>query len=176
MPHTDGPMFYPIISTISCGSHTILEFYKNNSIKDNIDGNEENSTNETTSLPLTTTKIDKTLNDPKTTSNNSNHNNLKVNDNNDEICYDNCNESRKVVCKLLIEPRSLVIIKDSMYKDYLHAISEKTEDIICDLVCNLENCENSYKYGDKIKRDKRISLTIRHVPKTTKLKLNFLKK
>ncbi|KAB0802730.1 hypothetical protein PPYR_04916 [Photinus pyralis] len=26
MPHTDGPLFYPTIATISCGSHTILEF------------------------------------------------------------------------------------------------------------------------------------------------------
>lgn len=27
MPHTDGPLFYPTIATISCGSHTILEFF-----------------------------------------------------------------------------------------------------------------------------------------------------
>lgn len=30
MPHTDGPLFYPTVSTISCGSHTILEFFENN--------------------------------------------------------------------------------------------------------------------------------------------------
>ncbi|XP_057667245.1 alpha-ketoglutarate-dependent dioxygenase alkB homolog 6 [Diorhabda carinulata] len=29
MPHTDGPLFYPTICTISCGSHTILEFVEN---------------------------------------------------------------------------------------------------------------------------------------------------
>ena len=27
MPHLDGPMFYPTISTISLGSHTVLNFY-----------------------------------------------------------------------------------------------------------------------------------------------------
>uniref|UniRef100_A0A183CF27 Fe2OG dioxygenase domain-containing protein n=1 Tax=Globodera pallida TaxID=36090 RepID=A0A183CF27_GLOPA len=27
MPHTDGPAFYPLISTISLGSHTMLDFY-----------------------------------------------------------------------------------------------------------------------------------------------------
>lgn len=30
MPHTDGPLFFPTVSTISCGSHTILEFFENN--------------------------------------------------------------------------------------------------------------------------------------------------
>ncbi|XP_041468463.1 alpha-ketoglutarate-dependent dioxygenase alkB homolog 6-like isoform X1 [Lytechinus variegatus] len=28
MPHEDGPLFYPVVSTISLGSHTFLEFYK----------------------------------------------------------------------------------------------------------------------------------------------------
>ncbi|KAL3076378.1 hypothetical protein niasHT_039867 [Heterodera trifolii] len=27
MPHTDGPAFFPLISTISLGSHTVLDFY-----------------------------------------------------------------------------------------------------------------------------------------------------
>ncbi|KAF2884905.1 hypothetical protein ILUMI_21276 [Ignelater luminosus] len=30
MPHSDGPLFYPTITTISCGSHTILEFCDSN--------------------------------------------------------------------------------------------------------------------------------------------------
>ncbi|KAH7729494.1 Oxoglutarate/iron-dependent dioxygenase [Aphelenchoides avenae] len=28
MPHTDGPAFYPMVSTISLGSHTLLDFYE----------------------------------------------------------------------------------------------------------------------------------------------------
>ncbi|XP_066928543.1 alpha-ketoglutarate-dependent dioxygenase alkB homolog 6-like [Clytia hemisphaerica] len=28
MPHVDGPAFYPTISTINLGSHTLLDFYK----------------------------------------------------------------------------------------------------------------------------------------------------
>ncbi|XP_065353079.1 alpha-ketoglutarate-dependent dioxygenase alkB homolog 6 [Cloeon dipterum] len=28
MAHTDGPLFYPTVTTISCGSHTVLEFFK----------------------------------------------------------------------------------------------------------------------------------------------------
>lgn len=27
MPHLDGPLFYPTICTISCGSHTVLNFH-----------------------------------------------------------------------------------------------------------------------------------------------------
>ena len=26
-PHTDGPLYYPTVSTISLGSHTLLDFY-----------------------------------------------------------------------------------------------------------------------------------------------------
>lgn len=29
MAHSDGPLFYPTVTTISCGSHTFLDFYKN---------------------------------------------------------------------------------------------------------------------------------------------------
>ena len=29
-PHTDGPAFFPMISTISLGSHTVLNFYEKN--------------------------------------------------------------------------------------------------------------------------------------------------
>ena len=28
MPHLDGPLFHPVISTISLGSHTVLDFYE----------------------------------------------------------------------------------------------------------------------------------------------------
>lgn len=26
--HSDGPLFYPVVTTISCGSHTLLDFYR----------------------------------------------------------------------------------------------------------------------------------------------------
>ncbi|XP_055384677.1 alpha-ketoglutarate-dependent dioxygenase alkB homolog 6 [Condylostylus longicornis] len=131
MPHTDGPLFYPIISTISCGSYTILEFVRQN-IK--------------------------------------NHS-QKPNCNLDEQEVEPENKS----FKLLIEPRSLLILKDNLYTDYMHSIDEVSDDFINESIVNLENCELSYKYGDRLCRKKRLSLTIRHVPKTSKLKLNFSK-
>ncbi|TMW48579.1 hypothetical protein DOY81_006334 [Sarcophaga bullata] len=133
MPHTDGPLFYPTISTISCGSHTVLEFSKREKVLD-----EEN--------------IELTERDIETM---------------------DMSVTRNVLFKLILEPRSLLILKDSLYNDYLHSISEIDQDILCDRICNYENCETSYKMGDCLKRGTRISLTIRNVPKTTKMKLKF---
>ncbi|EDW11052.1 hypothetical protein AWZ03_006904 [Drosophila navojoa] len=118
LPHTDGPLFYPIISTISCGAHTVLEFTKRETTGEANDG--------------------------------------------------------VVVFKLLLEPRSLLILKDTLYSDYMHAISEINEDTLCDRICNYNLCENTYKIGDHlVRRAPRISLTIRNVPKTSKMKLKF---
>lgn len=134
MPHTDGPLFYPTISTISCGSHTVLEFTKRE--------------------PLSGSSDDKAERDD-------------VSENVET------SSKREVLFKLILEPRSLLILKDTLYHNYLHSISEVEQDILCDRICNYENCESSYKMGDCLKRGTRISLTIRNVPKTTKMKLKF---
>lgn len=132
MPHSDGPLFYPTISTISCGSHTVLEFYKSQSSGEEIDPTEAN---------LYSVSYEKS--------------------------------DAQLCCKILVEPRSLLIIKDSMYNDHLHSISNLSEDLICDKVCNLHSCEITHKLGDRLERGRRISLTIRHVPKTTKSKIRL---
>lgn len=137
MPHLDGPLFYPTITTISCGSHTVLEFL------------EANDDNPEFSATLAST------NDRSTAA---------------EIGGES---SRKTVCKLLIERRSLLILKDDMYHKYLHGIAETDEDVIGENVSNLPHCSHSYKLGDKCKRETRVSLTIRHVPKTSKMKLKL---
>ncbi|XP_067681827.1 alpha-ketoglutarate-dependent dioxygenase alkB homolog 6-like isoform X3 [Haliotis asinina] len=42
MPHEDGPLFYPTVSTISLGSHTLLDFYHHlKDVPDQRDGGEE---------------------------------------------------------------------------------------------------------------------------------------
>ncbi|XP_011293094.1 alpha-ketoglutarate-dependent dioxygenase alkB homolog 6 isoform X2 [Musca domestica] len=126
MPHTDGPLFYPLIMTISCGSHTVLQFSKRE--------NRETSAE---------------CNDGESSAN------------------------REVLFKLILEPRSLLILKDELYSEYLHSIDEVESDVLCDRICNYENCETTYKMGDSLLRGTRISLTIRNVPKTTKMKLKF---
>lgn len=128
MAHSDGPLFHPIICTISCGSHTILRFHENDSYDD--------SDNYVTS----------TISD----------------------------EKRKIVCQLLIEPRSLLILKDDMYKTYLHSIAHEKYDAITNDLSNLEQCTEFKNHIDKtVERNRRISLTIRHVPKTSKIHLRL---
>jgi alkylated DNA repair protein alkB homolog 6 len=119
MSHFDGPLFYPTITTVSVGSHAVLEFHK-----------------------------------PR---------------NDDEIATDT-----SPAFKLLVEPRSLLILQDDLYQLYMHSISEIEEDDITDpSIKNLNQTSFASSDSKTIQRSTRFSLTIRNVPKTTKLKLKF---
>lgn len=142
MAHSDGPLFYPVICTISCGSHTMLEFYE----KDE----EDNGVAEPAATETDTT-----------TTTNTQNGTAKA-------------KKRKLVCQLLIEPGSLLILKDDMYNKYLHSISEVTEDLITNNIANIERCIGfRNRLGETVKRERRISLTIRHVPKTTRMRIKL---
>uniref|UniRef100_H2YYH0 Fe2OG dioxygenase domain-containing protein n=1 Tax=Ciona savignyi TaxID=51511 RepID=H2YYH0_CIOSA len=83
---------------------------------------------------------------------------------------------------LFLEPRSLLILKYSMYENLLHGIKEAFVDHV-----NSSFVKNTSLIGDPNVRksllqneslqlqrmNTRVSLTIRHVPKTVKLKLRF---
>lgn len=117
--HFDGPLFYPTISTLSLGSHTVLEFNKPPK-----DDNYETSTE----------------------------------------------------FKLLVERRSLLVLKDEMYNSYMHSIMEVDKDDITDeKILNLSRTSFKESIEKIIERETRYSLTIRHVPRTSKLKLKFFK-
>ncbi|XP_077302648.1 putative RNA/DNA demethylase ALKBH6 isoform X2 [Arctopsyche grandis] len=113
MPHTDGPLFYPTITTVSCGSHTVIHFTKKT----------ENQTE---------------------------------------------NEEKH---SILLEKRSLLIVQDDFYENYLHGIDDVTADSVSQDLANFHKCSESYEIGQTLKRQTRISLTIRHVPKTTRIKI-----
>ena len=76
---------------------------------------------------------------------------------------------------LLLQPLSLSVVSADLYTDYLHGISEKTEDNLHDVpIYNLDMCG----YTDNselptLQRGTRVSLTIRHVLKTVRLPLRF---
>ena len=72
---------------------------------------------------------------------------------------------------LLLEPRSLLLISENLYTDFLHGIADRTVDNVTDKIANLNFCES--KLGDSLCRSTRVSLTIRHVPKTLKVKLKL---
>lgn len=90
------------------------------------------------------------------------------------ILQDN-SDSKRIVSSLLLERRSLIIIKEDLYHVYPHSIEEKEADIIDDNIKNLTLCSGKYEKNQSLYRDTRISLTIRHVPQTTKFKIKLFK-
>ncbi|XP_071794814.1 alpha-ketoglutarate-dependent dioxygenase alkB homolog 6-like [Asterias amurensis] len=130
MPHEDGPLFHPVVTTISLGSHTLLDFYQHR----------RDSTQEATA-----------------------HQSTQDGDSSSE------KPVQHHVLSLLLQPRSLLVLKDDMYTSYLHGITETTSDLITDKVVNIDRMDHSI--GDTLDRSCRISLTIRYVPKTLKMNL-----
>nr|CAD7578426.1 unnamed protein product [Timema californicum] len=123
LPHLDGSLFYPTVSTVSCGSHTVLEFHR----------------------PPHSDVV------PTQSDVSSGHN----------------------LPSLLVEPRSLLVLQDDLYHKYRHSIAEVTRDTITDQIANLESCWGRYTIGQCLQRQTRLSLTIRHVPRTSKLQIKL---
>ena len=73
----------------------------------------------------------------------------------------------------MLEPKSLLVLKDHMYTKYLHGISERSEDVISEKICNLHQLDIHQIQGTVLQRSTRVSLTIRNVLKTHKIKLNI---
>ena len=87
--------------------------------------------------------------------------------------------SDRCVARVLLEPRSLFIVKDEMYSYYMHGIEERHEDRINrTLISNFDRCGEQIKEKEEqmLMRTTRISLTIRRVEKTTKLQIGALRK
>lgn len=73
---------------------------------------------------------------------------------------------------MLLQRRSLILLVDRAYSFLLHGIRETDSDLIDEKIFNLDRCVN-VKLGETLKRETRISLTIRHVPRVLKSKLFF---
>ncbi|XP_005106234.1 alpha-ketoglutarate-dependent dioxygenase alkB homolog 6 isoform X2 [Aplysia californica] len=140
MPHEDGPVFYPTVSTISLGSHTLLDFYYHltNTGNSAPSDSKDNPSCETSASEAVSSFKDRHF------------------------------------LSVLLEPRSLVLVCDEMYKVHLHGIDERTCDVITEKVANLDFI--SAKVGDQLERGTRVSLTIRNVPKVLKTSLFFNRK
>ncbi|CAL8126033.1 unnamed protein product [Orchesella dallaii] len=118
MPHLDGPLFYPTITTVNLGSHGVLNFYRPMEQPNGESGVVEDW-------------------------------------------------AERLEFSLLLEPRSLLILQETCYNNFLHGIEERSSDLITDKILNVNQCQE-LKLNNELSRDTRISLTIRHVPKTTK--------
>jgi alkylated DNA repair protein alkB family protein 6 len=124
MPHQDGPLYHPIVTTISLGSHTLLDFYKSVS---------------------------------------------EAGGQHADASYDS-----RYTCSLLLEPCSLLILQSDMYTRYLHGIAQRRQDVLSELrVVNCSRLGRPLPDDAILDRSTRVSLTIRHVPKTFKIKLKL---
>ncbi|XP_053577589.1 alpha-ketoglutarate-dependent dioxygenase alkB homolog 6 isoform X2 [Bombina bombina] len=122
MPHEDGPLYYPTVTTISLGSHILLDFY----------------------LPLSKETVPDQEQVP-------------------------LSEEQRHIFSLLLEPRSLLVLREDLYTNHLHGIRPVTHDTLTATVVNLNQC--AAQVGDTLQRDTRVSLTIRYVPKVLKTSL-----
>ncbi len=83
--------------------------------------------------------------------------------------------AKRYVGSMLLQPRSLVVVKDDMYLKYLHGIGQRSEDIIIeDKIFNSQFCTGKFAPGNRVERNTRISMTIRNVPKVSKLSVQDL--
>ena len=68
---------------------------------------------------------------------------------------------------IYLQPRSLLVQQNDMYTSFLHGIEGKESDILDQSTINVSNESD---IALPLKRGIRVSLTIRHVLKTTKMK------
>ena len=75
-----------------------------------------------------------------------------------------------------IEPRSLLVLQNDMYKVYLHGIKEVSQDKFKpEKILNFSKISRHFDDAENVvERDTRISLTIRYVPKVLKINVNSL--
>ena len=179
-PHEDGPAFYPTVSTINLGSHTILDFYyhidsehcRHDSVERLRTVDKSFSTIEDLSSSHQCNNCDdmkfcsssdlSLVSQKQSTAGNSS---IYANNENFPELYTSTMESRNFM-SIFLQPRSLLVLQDEMYKTYLHGIKTVTRDVISNKIANLEVC--GAMVGDILERGNRVSLTIRHVPKVIK--------
>lgn len=109
-PHTDGPLYFPCVATISLGGPCIMRYHIRD--RDHVQGRTD------------------------------------------------------VISELILPPLSIVVTTKELYSDYMHSIPESHVDIVGETgapVLNSVLCD--LKEGEEIARgDRRISITMRHVP------------
>lgn len=149
MPHEDGPIFTPVIATVSLGSHTLLEFFHKRRDGDSEGKDDEDAEGE----------------EAKSGQLHGDSGAQAPAENREAAGGD----LQTPVFSLLLEPRSLVVVSGEAY-GMLHGIAERTADTIdAERVANLGACRSGVQAGDTLTRSTRVSLTIRNVPRVIKV-------
>ncbi|XP_078473021.1 putative RNA/DNA demethylase ALKBH6 isoform X1 [Lampetra fluviatilis] len=133
MPHEDGPLYYPTVTTLSLGSHSVLDFYP--------------------AVRSTQPVLQEPDGDP------------------------DCPAARSPVFSLLLDRRSLLVLRNSAYTELLHGIKPVMADDVATTAAGAANLAlvpwASAGAGGEAAvwpapRGTRVSLTIRHVPRTVR--------
>ena len=181
MPHVDGPLYYPVIATISLESPVLLDLYSSSASSssslttcaESKNGVEVDSTSKHSSISNSKTdlKYDPATNfvpeyDPMTSSEVKSESEVMVSSG-DSVKLDR-------IGSVYLQPRSLYVATENVYTEYLHGIREEINfDLKSEKILNVDVLEKAEKfdYLDMLERSKRVSITIRHVPKVLKNKL-----
>ncbi|XP_057349005.1 alpha-ketoglutarate-dependent dioxygenase alkB homolog 6 isoform X4 [Manis pentadactyla] len=133
-PHEDGPLYYPTVSTISLGSHTMLDLYEPRQPKD------DDPTEQPLPLRILFLADLQLALQPRT--------------------------PPGPATSLLLEPRSLLVLRGTAYTRLLHGIAAARVDALdaASLPPNAAACPSA-RPGARLVRGTRVSLTIRRVPR-----------
>eukprot|EP01137_Pigoraptor_chileana_P035421 Opistho-2@29406 len=155
MPHEDGPIFDPVIATVNLGSHTVIDFYR-------FMTDEERECEAPSHSEI--------CEGEKTVGHNSDTVATSVHP----------SYARRYLFSFVLMPRSLLVLTDSMYKTCMHGIEGRLVDTPCSKWANavaaglyVNGGEGGVLPPTPMERSTRVSLTIRHVPKTVKVKLRL---
>ncbi|XP_070413500.1 alpha-ketoglutarate-dependent dioxygenase alkB homolog 6 isoform X2 [Equus przewalskii] len=176
MPHEDGPLYYPTVSTISLGSHTMLDLYEPRQPKDD-DPTEQpwtwdpgdlhlnlsipGSTLAPQPLPLGTRPSSPGPQCLRTSRLSPDFWGLA-----DRRPAPQPRPPPRPATSLLLEPRSLLVLRGTAYTRLLHGIAAACVDALdaASLPPNAAACPSA-RPGARLVRGTRVSLTIRRVPR-----------
>ncbi|KAL2822531.1 hypothetical protein BJX63DRAFT_427096 [Aspergillus granulosus] len=152
MPHEDGAAYYPLVATVSLGGDIVLDLYEKRK--------DENTTTNNNSAELAAAAAP----------------GMEV-----EAGGGDAGSDRLPKYRILQERRSLLVTRNSIYRDYLHGIAERDRDggLGPDSICNWDLLRDPGRFGNGVNvRETRISLTYRDVLKVAKLgnTMKFLNK
>ncbi|XP_057864425.1 alkylated DNA repair protein ALKBH6 homolog isoform X1 [Cryptomeria japonica] len=178
MPHQDGPAYFPVVAIISLGSPAVMCFTPHPKLLSSTDS--ETSSSDQAACTKSTTPLT-SLHDGKYEQHQTRS---------DRSEEDVRKQTEHKIFSVALMPGSLLIFKDSAYKDYLHGIEEcsvhefdeviNADAVVGDIINNVYNTKLVTDHSTNIevlglkkkssisRTGTRISLTCRLVPKVNK--------
>jgi alkylated DNA repair protein alkB homolog 6 len=154
MPHTDGPLYKPHFAIVSLVGTVVMTFYRRewDEVEGQSDGGFSSQANSDTGSVASGGASSLASSATASSAGSSSS---------------GTSGDREILFRLILPPRSLLVVTEELYAEHLHGIDYAESDKIDELVLNREAF--GYDVGDAIPRDPvRYSLTIRRVQKVLK--------